>query len=184
MAHRWHADPLVWGHGPRLLEVFQEPTCPFSVKTFNKLDEFLSQAGKDNVRVQIWLHSQPWHLYSGIVIRAIIAASTLEGGKDNAYRIMDAVGKHRDEFVFEDHCRGANRRTTPDEVLQRLEEYSGVALTPAFDTPDLEREIKRHAKYSRQNGIHGSPTFMVDGLIDPGMGSGDEVSEWVKRLLE
>lgn len=51
-----------------------------------------------------------------------------------------------------------------------------------FDTPDLEREIKRHAKYSRQNGIHSSPTFMLDGLIDPGMGSGDDVNEWCKRL--
>lgn len=182
MSHQWHADPLVWGHGPRLLEIFLEPTCPFSVKTFNKLDDFLGQAGEDNVRMQIWLHSQPWHLYSGIVIRAIIAASTLEGGKANAYRVMAAVGEHRDEFVFENHCSGANRRTTPDELLQRLEAYSGVTLTIAFETPDLEREIKRHTKYSRQNGIHGSPTFMVDGLIDPEMGSGDEVSGWVKRF--
>lgn len=29
MADQWHADPLVWGNGPRLLEIFQEPTCPF-----------------------------------------------------------------------------------------------------------------------------------------------------------
>jgi hypothetical protein len=28
----WRADPLVWGHGPRVFEVFLEPTCPFSVK--------------------------------------------------------------------------------------------------------------------------------------------------------
>lgn len=66
MSHQWHADPLVCGHGPRLLEIFLEPTCPFSVKTFNKLDDFLSQAGEDNVRVQIWLHSQPWHLYEWV----------------------------------------------------------------------------------------------------------------------
>lgn len=182
MANQWHADPLVWGRGPRLFEIFLEPTCPFSVKTFNKLDDFLSQAGEENVRVRIWLHSQPWHLLSGIVIRAIIAASTLEGGKANAYRVMAAVGEHRDAFVFENHCSGPNRRTTPDELLQKLEDYSGVALTAAFDTPDLEREIKHHAKYSRQNGIHGSPTFMVDGLMDPGMGSGDDVSEWLKRF--
>ena len=34
-----NAQPLVWGHGPRTLEVFLEPTCPFSVRAFNKLDE-------------------------------------------------------------------------------------------------------------------------------------------------
>lgn len=31
------AQPLVWGHGPRTFEVFLEPTCPYSVRAFNKL---------------------------------------------------------------------------------------------------------------------------------------------------
>jgi hypothetical protein len=43
----WRADPLVWGHGPRIFEVFLEPTCPFSVKAFGKLDDLLDQAGED-----------------------------------------------------------------------------------------------------------------------------------------
>ena len=34
MNNTWRADPLVWGHGPRVFEVFLEPTCPFSVKAF------------------------------------------------------------------------------------------------------------------------------------------------------
>ena len=34
-------DPLVWGHGPKELEIFLEPTCPYSVRTFDKLDELL-----------------------------------------------------------------------------------------------------------------------------------------------
>lgn len=37
------AQPLVWGHGARTFEVFLEPTCPFSVKTFNKLDALLGK---------------------------------------------------------------------------------------------------------------------------------------------
>ena len=32
------ADPLVWGHGPRVFEAFLEPTCPYSVLAFGKLD--------------------------------------------------------------------------------------------------------------------------------------------------
>ena len=36
------AQPLVWGHGPRTFEVFLEPTCPFSVRAFNKLDDLPS----------------------------------------------------------------------------------------------------------------------------------------------
>lgn len=177
-----HTEPLVWGQGPRLLEVFLEPTCPFSVKAFNKLDNFLNQVGEDNVRVQIWLHSQPWHLYSAVIVRAILAASTLVGGKASAKRVLAAVAAHREEFIFNNHCSGPNRRATPDDIIQRLEDYSGLALTSAFDIPSLDKVTIRHTKYARQNGIHSSPTFMVDGLIEPAMSSGDEVSDWVKHF--
>src|SRR5699024_6696539 len=115
-------------------------------------------------------------------VRAILAASTLSAGKASAKRVMAAVAEHRDEFIFENHCSGPNRRATPDDILQRLEAYSGLTLTSAFDIPSLDKVTIHHTKYARQNGIHSSPTFMVDGLIDPTLSSGDEVSEWAKRF--
>ncbi|WP_106477548.1 DsbA family protein [Phytohalomonas tamaricis] len=181
MANDWHADPLIWGEGPQLLEVFLEPTCPFSVKTFNKLDDFVAQS-EGNVRVQIWLQSQPWHMYSGVITRAILAASTLEGGKNSAKQVMAAVAAHREEFEFDHHCTGPNRDATPNDILKRLEDYSGIELVSAFEIRGLEQAVKLHTKYARQNGIHVSPTFMVNGLIDAGMGSGDAVEEWVKKF--
>jgi hypothetical protein len=179
----WHADPLVWGHGPRLFEVFLEPTCPYSVKAFGKLDDLLAQSGDDQITVSIWLQSQPWHMYSGVITRCIVAASTLEGGKEAAKSVMAAVAAHREEFEFERHCRGANLDATPNEIIARIEGYSGVKLAEAFAIPDLDREIKRHCKYARQNGIHVSPTFMIDGLVQADISSGDPVGTWVARLL-
>ncbi len=64
-----------------------------------------------------------------------------------------------------------------------LEGYSGIQLRDAFAIPDLDREIKWHSKYARQNGIHVSPTFMIDGLVEAKMSSGDAVSDWASRLL-
>src|SRR6516162_1612009 len=61
----WRADPLVWGHGPRIFEVFLEPTCPFSVKAFAKLEDLLDQAGEDRITIKVRLQSQPWPMYSG-----------------------------------------------------------------------------------------------------------------------
>jgi hypothetical protein len=58
-----------------------------------------------------------------------------------------------------------------------------VKLKEAFAIPDLDREIKWYCKYARQNGIHVSPTFMIDGLVHAEMGSGDAVSAWVAKLL-
>ena len=73
---------------------------------------------------------------------------------------------------------------TPNDIIERIEGYSGVKLAKAFAIPDLDREIKWHCKYARQNGIHVSPTFMIDGLVETGMSSGDAVSDWVTRLLK
>lgn len=178
----WTADPLSWGHGPRILEVFLEPTCPFSVKAFNKLDALLSEAGADRITIKIRLQSQPWHMYSGFITRCVIAASTLPAGKAAARAVLQAVGDHRAEFEFEHHAGGPNMDATPNDIIARIERYSGVSLIDAFAIPDLDREIKWHSKYARQNGIHVSPTFMVDGLIDPKLSSGDAVADWVARL--
>ena len=178
----WRADPLVWGHGPRSFEVFLEPTCPFSVRAFDKLDALLAEAGEDRVTVKIRLQSQPWHMFSGVIVRCILAASTLPAGKVAAKAVMAAVGAHREEFEFERHCGGLNREATPNDIIARIEGYTGIMLTAAFAIPDLDREIKWHCKYARQNGIHGSPTFMIDGLVQPDISSGDAVADWAARL--
>ena len=177
------AQPLEWGHGPHTLEVFLEPTCPFSVKTFNKLNAFLEQAGADKVTVKIRLQSQPWHLFSGVIVRCILAASTLPDGKAAAHKVMQAVADHREEFEFTDHCSGPNMQATPEEIVARIERYSGVQVAEAFARPELQTEIKWHCKYARQNGIHVSPTFMVNGLVQADLGSGDDVEVWAKRVL-
>ena len=180
---KWHADPLVWGRGPRVFEAFLEPTCPFSVRAFGKLDDLLAQAGDDRITIKIRLQSQPWHMYSGVIVRCIVAASTLQGGKEAAKAVMAAVAAHREEFEFAHHCSGPNLDATPNDIIRRIEGYSGVKVAEAFAIPDLDREVKWHCKYARQNGIHVSPTFMVDGLVQTDMGSGDAVSAWVSRLL-
>lgn len=177
------AQPLVWGHGTRTFEVFLEPTCPFSVKTFNKLDALLDLVGAENVSVKIRLQSQPWHLFSGVIVRCILAASTLPDGKAAAHKVMKAVADHREEFEFTDHCSGPNMDATPQEIIARIERYSGVSLAAAFAEPELQKEIKWHARYARQNGIHVSPTFMVNGLVQPDLGSGDDVSVWAARIF-
>ncbi|WP_343648001.1 thioredoxin [Enterobacter sp.] len=177
------AQALEWGHGPRIFEVFLEPTCPFSVKAFNKLNAFLERAGEDRVTVKIRLQSQPWHLFSGVIVRCILAASTLPGGKAAARKVMQAVADHREEFEFTDHCSGPNMQATPEEIIARIERYSGVQVAEAFARPELQNEIKWHCKYARQNGIHVSPTFMVNGLVQADLGSGDDVEVWATRVL-
>src|SRR6476469_6293018 len=99
--------------------MFLEPTCPFSVKAFGKFDDLLAQAGEDRITVKLRLQSQPWHMYSGVIVGCILAASTLEGGKTVAKSVMAAVAAHRQEFEFDRHCSGPNLDATPNDIIRR-----------------------------------------------------------------
>jgi hypothetical protein len=85
---------------------------------------------------------------------------------------MAAVAAHREGFEFDRHCGGSNLDATPNDIISRIERYSGVKVAKAFAIPDLDREVKWHCKYARQNGTHVSATFMIDGLVEADMSSG------------
>lgn len=175
-------DPLVWGRGPTVLDAFLEPTCPFSGRAFGKFDALLREAGEDRLTLRIRLLSQPWHMFSPLVTRAILAASSLPEGKAAAWQVMKAVFDHREAFILEDHARGPNLDQTPRALLARIEAISGYTLAEAFDQTELQTAVKWHARYARQNGIHVTPTFMVDGLVDNALSSGDDVPVWLEKL--
>src|SRR5215208_278305 len=166
MNNAWRADPLVWGHGLRVFEVFLEPTCPFSGKAFGKLDELLDEAGEDRITIKLRLQSQPWHMYSGVIVRCILAASTLESGKAAAKSVMAAVAAHREEFEFDHHCGGPNLDATPNDIIRRIERYSGVKLAEAFDPRSRSRgevalQVRLPERYPRVAYVH-------DRRADPG----------------
>jgi hypothetical protein len=178
----WRVDPLVWGHGPKVFEVFLEPTCPYSVRTFNKLDELLADAGEEKITLKLRMQSQPWHLFSGVVVRCVMAAATLPEGKAAAKAVLAAVAAHREEFEFDHHATGPNRDATPNDIVRRIEAYTGLNLMDAFNIAGLDKAVRWECRYARQNGIHVSPTFMIDGIVQPDMSSGDPVSDWLARL--
>ena len=124
----------------------------FSVKAFGKLDDLLDQAGEDRITVKLHLQSQPWHMYSAVIVRCILAASTLEGGKTAAKSVMAAVAAHREEFEFDRHCSGPNLDATPNDIIRRIERYSGVKLAEAFGSPILT---------ARSSGTAGMPAKMA-----------------------
>lgn len=182
MAQAWRAEPLIWGRGPRMVEAFLEPTCPFSARAFPKLFELLAAAGEDRVTLKLRLLSQPWHMFSGVITRAILAASTTEGGREAARRVMAAVFGDREAYEFTKHATGPNMDATPNDILARIEAASGVAVGGPFAIPDLDREVKWHTKYARQNGAHVTPTLMIDGILRPEISSGDPVEKWLAAL--
>ena len=64
-----------------------------------------------------------------------LAASTLESGNAAAKSVMAAVAAHREGFEFDRHCGGRNLEATPNDIIRRIERYSGVKVAKAFAIP-------------------------------------------------
>lgn len=174
--------PLELGHGPTELEIFLEPTCPFSKRAFEKLDDLMKLVGEDRLTIKIRFVSQPWHLFSGIVTRAILAASATEGGRDLGFAAMRAVYAHREDFEFEEHHSGPNMDRTPNEIIAKLSQLIGVDLSKAWTYPAVGEALRWHTRYARQNGVHVSPTFLVNRIVNGTMSSGQSAEEWAKEM--
>ncbi len=118
-----------------------------------KLDELLDEVGADNVTIKIRLQSQPWHLFSGVIVRCILAASTLPHGREQAHRVLKAVADHREEFEFTDHCSGPNMETTPQQIIQRIErfiaEFCSLRPSPALKLNGIANTRDRTVFMSR-----------------------------------
>jgi hypothetical protein len=173
---------LSLGHGPTELEIFLEPTCPFSKRAFEKLKPLLKAVGEDRLTIRIRFLSQPWHLFSGIVTRTILAASATEGGRDAALKAMAGIFARREDFEFENHHSGPNMHRTPADIIADISRIVGSDLSEPFKLKSVDRALRWHTRYARQNGIHESPTFMIDGLVESRMSSGQTVEEWAELL--
>ncbi|MEE9190384.1 MAG: thioredoxin [Candidatus Neomarinimicrobiota bacterium] len=175
-------ESIQFGHGKLELEVFLEPTCPFSKRAFTKLQPLLSAVGEDQLTIKIRFLSQPWHLFSAVVTRCILAATATEGAQEAGLKVMNAVFENREDFVCQDHCSGPNMTRSPTDILNYISQLNGVDLSAAFELDSVTRAVKWHAKYCRQNGVHSSPSFAINGLVNDAMGSGQSIEEWAELL--
>jgi len=175
-------QPIELGHGKIELEVFLEPTCPFSKRAFFKLQPLLSAVGEKNVTIKIRFLSQPWHLFSGVVTRCILAATATAGGREAGLTVMSAVYDHREDFESDDHCTGPHMELSPAQIVTRMSDLSGIDLSEAFKLKSVDQALRWHTRYCRQNGVHTSPSFAINGLVNDAISSGQSIEEWSQLL--
>lgn len=175
-------EPIQLGRGKVELEIFLEPTCPFSKRAFAKLEPLLSAVGEDKLTIKIRFLSQPWHLFSAVVTRCILAATATEEGQQAGLKVLNAVFENRDAFVCKGHCAGPNLNRSPSDILSQISKLNGFNLSETFELDSVTRAVKWHTKYSRQNGVHSSPSFAINGLVNDAMSSGQRIEEWAGLL--
>ena len=71
---------------------------------------------------------------------------------------------------------------TPADILRAIGKLAGADLFEPFKLKSVDRALRWHVKYSRQMGVHSSPSFAINHLVEPAMSSGQSIEEWTALL--
>ncbi|KAK4521951.1 uncharacterized protein ATC70_004490 [Mucor velutinosus] len=179
---------------PHTLEFYLDYVCPFSAKIYKKLREevwpFVESTYPDKFQFIFRQQVQPWHASSTIVHEAAIAVEKIDNKK--FFEFSDALFANQKEY-FDEALENKTRRETA-ESLAKLAEQVGVPSAKVLELisngtgepknhgNQVSNDLKLCIKIGRQNGIHVSPTVLVDGIKDDSVSSGWELNQWQEYL--
>jgi len=181
---------------PHTLDYFLDYVCPFSAKISKSIENNLKPLIKKNydgkVKVIFRNQVQPWHSSSTLVHEAGLAVARVS--PDNFWAFsLKLFEKQTDFFDI------PSSNSTPVQTREKLVD---LAITvPGIDSSSkgalldllahktspnggvaVTDELKYTIKFSRQNGIHVSPTVLWDGLVANEISSSWGENEWSEFL--
>ncbi|ESK91658.1 hypothetical protein Moror_10704 [Moniliophthora roreri MCA 2997] len=180
-------------HAPHTLDIFLDYVCPFSAKMAlaieNVLKPLFSPGGKYDGKVKV----QPWHASSTLVHEASLAVAKVSPKDFWVFSL--ALFKHQEEYFDI-----PTSTLTPVQIRANLAKLASTVISSpesvaAFidvltlkSTPnggvDVTNDLKYTIKFSRQNGVHVSPTVLWDGLVAGEISSSWGEQEWLGWLSE
>jgi hypothetical protein len=148
---------------PIKLEVFLCTLCPYSRKAFEEVHKIVSHYdGRVQVRINLWI--QPWHAQDVLLTKSVVAAGLLN--RSAGWKLLDQIYQNLHEFSDEKVYR-----LSPEQIFNKLAslvEKDGIDRREFLDMVHSEEvlwRIKWMTRYGRQNGIHWSPSFMLQGFL-------------------
>ncbi|KAN0096996.1 hypothetical protein V8E55_001442 [Tylopilus felleus] len=184
---------------PHTLEVFLDYVCPYSAKLSRTIDSVLKplfdQGGKyyGKVKLIVRLQVQPWHGASTFIHEAALAV--VRASPPHFWAFSRRLFDQQEEFYdipssfltplqIREKLAGIARDVIKDEdkvgAFKELLKLKGTPNGGVAVTDDLKYTIK----FSRQNGVHVSPTALWDGLVANEISSSWGKTEWSKFLSE
>ncbi|KIJ13303.1 hypothetical protein PAXINDRAFT_170586 [Paxillus involutus ATCC 200175] len=183
---------------PHTLDIFLDYVCPFSTKLSRTIDivlkPWLDKGGKYHGRVKLImrLQVQPWHASSTFTHEAGIAVARVSPEHFWAYsrKLFENQGDFFDiptstltPLQIREKLAGLAEGLIPDNKVDEFKELLKLKSTPNGGVAVTD-DLKYTIKFSRQNGIHVSPTALWDGLVANEISSSWGEAEWSKFLSE
>jgi len=173
------------------MEVFIDPICPFSKKAYEMTKDLattLRPSTQDQdgaqfaLRYILWL--QPYHAQTPLIAKILFAVKSLSPEK--FFLALDAVYENRATMFTDAQTASLTQVQMVDRTAQLVSEATGLAKGQIVELAIIQAEtlqdLRWHTRYGRQNGVHWSPTFMINGLIVPGADSTWSLDQWVELL--
>lgn len=178
------------------VEVFLDYACPFSTKIWRTLSaEVIPYLKTQNVSFIFRHQVQPWHPNSTLLHEAALAVEKLNPAGfipfstllfNNQRRFFDeaTVNKTRTDIYHELTELAASINAVDDKtaMLQLLDIQSNPE-NPTNAGNAVTNDLKYHIKLARGQGIHVSPTVVLDGIRDESVSSSWNLDQW-KSWLE
>ncbi|KAH8096701.1 hypothetical protein BXZ70DRAFT_330405 [Cristinia sonorae] len=179
-------------NAPHTLDIFLDYVCPFSAKIALAIDSVLKPAfspgGPYDGKVKVIFRQQvqPWHGSSTFVHEAGLAVARVAPEKFWAFSL--ALFKNQGEYFDI-----PTSNLTPTQIREKLANLAGEVIgtdkvpivkdlltnkTSPNGGVDVTDDLKYTIKFSRQNGIHVSPTVLWDGLVANEISSSWGANEW------
>ncbi|KAJ6515262.1 hypothetical protein C8R45DRAFT_955860 [Mycena sanguinolenta] len=184
---------------PHTLDIFLDYVCPFSAKLALAIDNvlvpLLGPGGKYHGKVKAIFRPQvqPWHASSTFVHEAGLAVA--RAAPESFWAFSLALFKRQGEYfdIPTSTCTPLQIREkltalaeeaipVPSSAFGRFADLLLLKSSPNGGTAVTD-DLKYTVKFSRQNGIHVSPTVMWDGLIANEVSSSWGEKEWSDFLL-
>ncbi|KAL0491545.1 homeobox and leucine zipper protein Homez [Acrasis kona] len=189
-------------HGTEVnIELFGDILCPYTKRAYSTLKELISyyRSKKINIQLRIINAVQPFHPRSYYVTSTIAAANFAAQTRTRRIRVDDTAIALSDKFFStqESYSEKMTNDITPNNLLKQLRFVAsnhtcsvgggGTCLTEveieeAYKNERVDAIVKGQIKYGRQNSVHGTPTFAINGLLEPTIESSWTLEQWLKLI--
>ncbi|KAL4076386.1 hypothetical protein J3A83DRAFT_4227027 [Scleroderma citrinum] len=193
---------VIGGHyeAPHTLDVFLDYVCPFSAKMSRAIDTVLKplvdNGGKYDGKIKIImrLQVQPWHASSTYTHEAGLAVARV--APEHFWQFSRQLFDNQDDFFDVPVST-----LTPLQVREKLAKVAALVI-PGDKVDDFKKQLQHPSqghpnggvavtndlkytiKFSRQNGIHVSPTVLWDGIVANEISSSWGEKEWTEFLAQ